>query len=113
MRDTERQNLAVQQISPRAWEEMAIKPIGEPLPLDAWLRMIREDRMGVVTQPYSRIQGGAYDGGHVIAVDTDEGRHFFMVPAAAIPLLREFLDEEDYRELARRTPKLAASSGMR
>ena len=53
--------------------------------------MIRVDWMDVVAQPSSRIPGGLYDSGHVIAVDTAEGQHCFMVPAAAIPLLREFL----------------------
>lgn len=100
--------LAVQRISPRAWEEMTIAPLGAPLPVDAWLRVIREDRMDVVPQPYSRIEGGPYDGGHVVAVDSDEGRHYFLVPAAVIPRLREFLSAEEYRELVRRTPKLAA-----
>ncbi len=69
--------------------------------------------MDTVSQPSSHIQGAPYDSGHVIAVDTAKGRHCFMVPAATIPLLREFFPEEGYRDPARRTPKRMATSGMR
>jgi len=88
-------------IVPSAWEdELEVLPQHDPIPLRQWLAILREWGMAVVTLPYqSRIEGGPTDGGRVVAVEADNGRHFFAVPPAALPALRGLLSDAAYARL--------------
>ncbi len=88
-------------IVPGAWEdELEVLPQHDPIPLRQWLAILREWGMDIVTLPYqNRIAGGPADGGRVVAVEADNGRHFFALPPAALPALQGLLPDEDYRRL--------------
>jgi len=88
-------------IVPSAWEdELEVLPQHDPIPLRQWLAILREWGMDVVTLPYqSAIVGGSADGGRVVAVEADNGRHFFALPPAALPALRSLLSDADYDRL--------------
>ncbi len=60
MRDTS--ELTVVMLSDKAWERLELVAITEPVPLDQWLGWVRDERMRVSAEPYSRIEGGEYDG---------------------------------------------------
>ncbi len=65
-----------------------------------WLAILREWDMAVVTLPYQGgIAGGAADGGRVVAVEADNGRHYFALPPAALPALRGLVSDADYDRL--------------
>ncbi len=99
--------IMVQEIYDRAWKFGMVDPFRTAVPLERLLKVVDEDpdvRLRAV--PDSELEGGMYDGGHVIAVETRDLPLFYMVPAEAIPLLRSYLSAEDYEDLVRRTPKL-------
>jgi len=90
-------------IVPNAWEdELEVLPQHDPIPLRQWLAILREWDMEIVTLPYqSGIAGGPADGGRVVAVEADNGRHYFALPPAALPALRGLVpDADDDRLLA-------------
>ena len=105
--------LSILWLNPRAWEDdLEVRALREPILLEVWLEIVAAGAMEIVTLPYETLIAGAMDspwtGGHVLAVeDPDNGRHFFAVPAAAIPLLAGLLPSRDYHELVRQTPLLA------
>ncbi len=105
MRDTS--ELTVVMLSDKAWERLELVAITEPVPLDQWLGWVRDERMCISAEPYSRIEGGEYDGGHVLTLDNEQGRSRFAVPAAAVPLLREVMAPQVHQELLTRTPQPA------
>ncbi len=88
-------------IVPSAWEdELEVLPQHDPIPLRHWLAILHEWGMAVVTLPYqSAIAGGPADGGRVVAVEADNGRHYFALPPAALPALRGLLPDADYDRL--------------
>ncbi len=88
-------------IVPTAWEdELEVLPQHDPIPLRHWLAILREWGMDVVTLPYqSEIAGGPADGGRVVAVEADNGRHYFALPPAALPALRGLVSAADYDRL--------------
>ncbi len=88
-------------IVPSAWEdELEVLPQHDPIPLRQWLAILREWGMEIVTLPYqSGIAGGPADGGRVVAVEADNGRHFFALPPAALPALRGLIPDDDYHWL--------------
>lgn len=92
----------VQMLDEEAWERGEIAIIGRPVPLEEWFGKLAEWGMRLSLPPLSRITGGPYDGGHVLMAIGD-ARLYFAVPAAAIPALRPWLAEREYRELVRRT----------
>ncbi|MDP9380791.1 MAG: hypothetical protein M3Q29_11705 [Chloroflexota bacterium] len=99
--------IMVQAIYDRAWKFGEVDPLGKPVPLERVLKVVDEDpELRLRAIPDSELEGGMYDGGHVIAVETRDTPLFYMVPAEAIPLLRSYLSAEDYEDLVRRTPKL-------
>ncbi len=104
MRDTS--ELSVVMLSDKAWEQLQIVPITEAVPVEAWLKFVEEQGMRISAEPYSRIEGGEYDGGHVLTLDNFEGRSYFAVPAAAIPMLRPYMTPDGWEDLMRRSPKL-------
>jgi len=70
------------------------------VPLRQWLTILREWGMAVVTLPYQRkIAGGPADGGRVVAVEADNGRHYFALPPAALPALRGLVPDAAYARL--------------
>jgi len=87
-------------IVPRAWEdELAVQVVRGVL-LRQWLAILREWDMAVVTLPYQGgIAGGPVDGGRVVAVEADNGRHYFALPPAALPALRGLVSDADYDRL--------------
>ena len=75
-------------LDPWAWDkELELVPLHEqPEPVDLWLDLIRAQGWRVMLLPYdARIEGGPCDGGHVVAVETGEGRRFAALPPGAIP----------------------------
>ena len=89
-------------IVPRAWEDELAVEVVRGVPLRQWLAVLREWGMAVVTLPYqSGVAGGPADGGRVVAVEADNGRHYFALPPAALPALRGLVpDADDDRLLA-------------
>ncbi len=104
VRDTS--ELTVVMLSDKAWERLELVPITEPVPLDQWLGWVRDERMRISAEPYSRIEGGEYDGGHVLTLDNEQGRSRFAVPAAGIPMLEAYMSPQAYNQLLSRTLKL-------
>ncbi len=87
-------------IVPRAWEDELAVEVVRGVPLRQWLAILREWGMAVVTLPYqSRITSGLADGGCVVAVEADNGRHYFALPPAALPVLRGLLSDAAYARL--------------
>lgn len=98
----------VRQIAAIAWEgEAAVDPVGDGWAVGDWLALLREHGLALAVLPISRIAGGPYDGGHVLAAEGG-GRLYFAVPPAAIPALVGHLPDEAFAELLRRTPALGA-----
>ena len=87
-------------IVPRAWEDELAVEVVRGVPLRQWLAILREWDMEIVTLPYqSRIAGGPADGGRVVAVEADNGRHYFALPPAALPALQGLVPDAAYRRL--------------
>jgi hypothetical protein len=93
----------VQMLDGAAWERGEIAIVGRSVTVMEWLSKLAEWGIRLSLPPLSRITGGPYDGGHVLMAVNGE-RLYFAVPAAAIPTLRPWLTDDDYRELTRRTP---------
>ncbi len=104
MKDAE--ELIVVMLSEKAWERQEIVAITNPIPVSEWLGIIQERGMRVLAPPFSRISEGPYGGGHVLALDDDDGRSWFAVPSQVIPMLRSCMSSQTYEDLLRRTPKL-------
>ena len=100
---TDTSALTVQMLDGEAWERGEIAIIGRSVTLQEWFGKLVAWEMRLSLMPLSRITGGPYDGGHVLMAVGDT-RLYFAVPAAAVPSLRAWLPEEEYRELLRRTP---------
>ncbi len=102
-------------LNPRAWEDdLEVRALHQPIPLETGLEIIATGEMEIVTVPYETLIAGQADspwtGGHVLAVeDPDTGRHFFAVPAPALPLLAHLLPAQDYHHLVWQTPLLAGT----
>ena len=96
-------------IDPWAWDkEMDLRQLHEHQdPVELWLDLVHAQGWRVMLLPYdARIVGGPCDGGHVVAVETGEGRQFAALPPAAIPALRGEIPLTDYKALLRATPAL-------
>ena len=100
MRDAD--ELTVQEIYGKAWKVGEVDPIGRHINFLRWLDAVRETGARLRSQPGSRLEGGPYDGGHVVALDTGPDRLYYQVPARAIGLLRGYLPHEEYEDLASR-----------
>jgi hypothetical protein len=100
---TDTSAVMVQMLDEDAWERGEIAIVGRPVTLREWFGKLVEWEMRLSLMPLSRITDGLYDGGHVLMAVGDT-RLYFAVPAAAVPSLRAWLSEEEYRELLRRTP---------
>jgi len=87
-------------IVPRAWEDELAVEVVRGVPLRQWLAILREWGMAVVVLPYQGgIVGGPADGGRVVAVEADNGRHYFALPPAALPALQGLVPDAAYRRL--------------
>ncbi len=87
-------------IVPRTWEDELAVQVVRGVPLRQWLAILREWDMDVVPLPYQGgIAGGPADGGRVVAVEADNGRHYFALPPAALPALRGLLSDAAYDRL--------------
>jgi len=87
-------------IVPRAWEDALAVEVVRGLPLRQWLAILREWDMEVVALPYQGgIAGGPAAGGRVVAVEADNGRHYFALPPAALPALQGLVPDAAYRRL--------------
>jgi len=92
--------LEVYWIVPRAWEDELAVEVVRGVPLRQWLAILREWGMAVVALPYQGgIVGGPAAGGRVVAVEADNGRHYFALPPAALPALRGLVPDAAYRRL--------------
>ena len=98
----------VQAIDEYAWEAAEVRPIGVEMSIGEWLRRLRARGMRLGVMPPARIAGGPYGGGWVLSADNEDGRVYFAMPAAALPLLRDVLAQEVYAALTRR----AGSHGL-
>jgi len=96
-------------IDPWAWDkDMELRQLHQQQdPVDLWLDLVHALGWRVLLLPYdARISGGPCDGGHVVAVETGEGRQFVALPPQAIPALRDELSLADYQALVQATPAL-------
>jgi len=102
-------------ISPGGWEDqMELHPLHDPISLSTWLRIISNGDMEVILLPYDTlIQGGPFDGGRVVAVEADNGRHFFALAAEALSALQGLVSRQAYAEMVRQTPRLAGIEAAR
>jgi len=92
----------VRMLDGEAWEQGEIVITGRSVTVTEWLSKLAEWGMRLSLPPLSRITGGPYDGGQVLMAVNGE-RLYFAVPAVAVPALRPWLTDGDYRELIRRT----------
>ncbi len=90
----------------KAWKLGQVDLLPNPVPHDRFLEVVREEGLRLQAEEDSELEGGPYDGGHVIAARMRDGHLYFVVPVEAIPLLRDFLSPEDYRDIEQRIPKL-------
>ena len=96
-------------LDPWAWDkELELVPLpAHQDTVERWLDLIRALRWKVMLLPYdARIAGGPCDGGHVVAVETGEGRQYAALPPGAIPSLQAEIPAADYQALLRATPAL-------
>jgi hypothetical protein len=94
-------------LDPWAWDkDLALVALpADPEPVELWLDLLHTMGWKVMLLPYdARISGGPCDGGHVVAVETGEGRQFAALPAQAIPALRNEIPPSDFQALLRATP---------
>ena len=96
-------DLTVVMLSDKAWEHLELVPITDPVPLEAWLGFVQDERMQITAEPDSLIEGGPYAGRHVLTLDNQDGRSRFAVPAAAIPMLQSYMSSHSYHDLLGRT----------
>lgn len=99
---TDTSALTVQMLDGEAWERGEIAIVGRSVTIQEWFGKLIDWEMHLAVMPLSQITGGPYDGGHVLMAVGD-ARLYFAVPAAAVPSLRAWLPEGDYRGLLRRT----------
>ena len=86
--------------------------ITDPIPISEWLEVVTTPGRELEVLPYdSRITGGRYDGGHVIALHTEDNTIMYVVPPEVIVLLKGMLTDDQYRGLLSRTPRLATLAG--
>ena len=107
---TETDEHLVYWLDPWAWDkELRLVPLhAHPDPVGLWLGLLHAQGWRVMLLPYdARIAGGPCAGGHVVAVETGEGRQYAALPPEAIAALRGEIPEADYRALRRATPALA------
>jgi len=96
-------------LDPWAWDkELELVPLHTHQdPVELWLDLIHALRWKLLLLPYdARIAGGPCDGGHVVAVETGQGRQYVAVPPLAIPSLHNEIPAADYQALVRATPAL-------
>src|SRR5207245_1347857 len=87
-------------LDPWAWDrELELVPLDRPPePVASWLGLIHAQGWRIALLPEdARIAGGPCDGGHVVAVETGEGRQFAALPPAALPALAGEIPAADYR----------------
>lgn len=100
-------------LDPWAWDkDMDIVALDRrPETVDHWLEFLHQHGWKIMLLPYdARIHGGPCDGGHVVAVETGEGRQYAAVPPAAVSALRTELPESDFQALVKATPALSPAS---
>ncbi len=99
-------DIYVHEIYDKAWKFGEIDPLPKAVPLERFLQVIAEDHISLRADPESALEGGPYEGGHVIIVQTRDRPMYFMVPPEAIPMLEPHMRPSDYEELIERTPRL-------
>ncbi len=102
-------DIYVHEIYDKAWKFGEIDPLPKAVPLERFLQVIAEDNIFLHADEGSELEGGPYDGGHVITVETRDRPMYFMTPPEAIPMLRPHMRPSDYEELVKRTPRLRRS----
>lgn len=99
------EDLTVHEIYGRAWELGEIDPLGgAPTPLADFLRVAEGEDLRLSPEPGGEIESGPYRGGRVIAAEARDGRLYFMVPAAALPVLEPHFREAEARGIVHRRP---------
>lgn len=89
--------IKVKGIYDKAWKVGEIDPLeGDAATLSHFLDTVREFNVKLLVETHSRIEGGPFDGGHVVTVDAGDGRSYFLVPPEAAEYLRDYLSAEDY-----------------
>jgi hypothetical protein len=81
--------LAVTRLDRSAWEKRReVIPVGEPLPTEAWARVIREGHLQVeLIRDGALPLDTAWPVGHVVAVTDGVHRYYFAVPRGAVRLV--------------------------
>lgn len=96
----------VHEIYDRAWKLGELDPLPNAPPLERLLQVVGEEGVPLRADPGSEVEGGPYDGGHVITVLTRDRPMYFLMPPEAIPLLEPYMDAGNFEEMRRRTPRL-------
>ncbi len=104
MRDVE--DMVALEIDGDAWRLGCVAPLGGYTRLGRLLDLAQERGLPLEAEPDGLVEGGEYDGGYVVAAPAPGGRGYFMVQAAALPLLRGYMSPADYAAMVARTPKL-------
>lgn len=95
----EGRGLSVTRLDRAAWEERReVVPKGEPLPTEAWARVIRENGMRVQPPSDAMLQlESAWPAGQVVTVTDGQGkrRSYFAVPRGALRLAVDLSVEMD------------------
>ncbi len=99
-------DIYVHEIYDKAWKVGEIDPLPVAVPLERFLQVIAEDHISLHADPGSALEGGPYEGVHVVTVQTRDRPMYFMVPAEAIPMLEPYMRPSDYEALLERTPRL-------
>lgn len=89
--------LIVQGIYDKAWKVGRVEPLGgEPVSLDHFLDVVREMGVRVCAEPNGEVRIGPHADGRVVAVDTGDGRLYYIVPVEAFPLMGNYLSPSPY-----------------
>lgn len=89
----------VQEIYHRAWRAGKVEPIGRPQRVSHFLQVVRDTDTSLHSEPWGRVEGGEWDGGMVIRVETKDLPLFFVIAQDALREMKGYLAEEEYNEL--------------
>ncbi len=102
-------DILVHEIYDKDWKFGQVTPLPNAVPLERLLMVVSEEGVMMRAEPGSELEGGPYDGGHVIRIEARDRPMYYMMPPEAIPLLRGYMQQGDYHDVVQRTPKLRRS----
>ncbi len=99
-------DIYVREIYDKAWKFGEIDAFETAVSLERLLQVVAEDAITLSVEPGSELEGGEYDGGHVVKVETRDRPMYYMMPPEAIPMLRAYMRPAEYEDVLQRTPRL-------